>query len=182
MQDAVPLGRHRLHGQVDGGVRGDGGGVLGRDVDGGVEGVVGVGDLLDGGDVRAGPDDLPDGGRERADPARVDRADHALALGRADLQYRGVGGQPLSRPRQDRGDLARDGTLQEVAALPVSEDGRGVDRGGHRAAHGPHGRGGHRDHGHGQHQPALGTGETHREIELVRRLEFGEGLLAELHG
>ena len=42
--------------------------------------------------------------------------------------------------------------------------------------------GGHRDHGDGQHQPALRAGETHREVEILRRLELGEGLLAELHG
>ncbi|CAM5639381.1 hypothetical protein STENM327S_04531 [Streptomyces tendae] len=114
-------------------------------------------------------------------PASTERTT-VFTLGGADLQHRGVGGQPLPRARQDRGDLARGGTLQEVTALPVGEDGGGGDRGGHRAAHGPHGRGGHRDHGHGQHQPALGTGETHREIELLRRLELGEGLLAELHG
>ena len=91
-------------------------------------------------------------------------------------------GDPLALLGEDGGDLAGDGALQEVAALPVREDGGRAHRGRHRARHGPHRRGRHDDHRHGQHEPALGAGEAHREVELLRRLQLGEGLLAELHG
>lgn len=182
-QHAVPLGGHGLDGEVDGGVRGKGRGALGGDVDRRVQRVVGVRDLLHGRHVRAGRDDRADGGGERGDAARGDRAHHCRGAARGtDLDHRGVRGEPFTFLRDDGGDLAGDGALQEVTALAVRQDGGRAHGGGDGAGHGPHGGGGHDDDGHGQHEPALRAGEAHREVEFLGRLELGEGLLTELHG
>ena len=55
-----------------------------------------------------------------------------------------LAGSRLPSFGEHRGDLARDGALQDVTALAVGEDAGCAHGGGHRAGHRPHGGGGHR--------------------------------------
>src|SRR5690606_16875101 len=165
-QHAVLLARHRLHREGYGGAGGDGGGPVGGHVHRRVQGVPGAGGALHGGDVGTGPDDPSDARGEGGDASGVEAADDRVALPGADLQHGGAGGQPLALLHEDLGDLPGDGALQDVAAPAVGEDGGRGHGGRHGSGQRPHGRGGHRHDGDGQHQPTLGAGEAHGEVEF----------------
>ncbi len=169
-EHAVPLCGHRLHGQVDRGAFGHGGGAARRYVHHRHQGGVLLVHALHGRDVGPGADDGSDGGGQRRDaPGRGRAYDGRVAPRGADADQGCVGGDPLALLLgEDGGDLTGDGALDDITALRVGEDAGREERRRHGAGDRPDGRGRHGHDGDGELEQALRARETHRKVDLLR--------------